>query len=445
MNVALVDIAADAVARAKRMGATSADAMAIERRAIDAGVRQGAVEKLEQSEAREVGLRVFVGQSSAMIAGSVLDSAGLDKLAEMAIAMARAAPPDPHAGLAEPEQLYRDSPDLDLVSSTELSANELKAMAVAVEGAALAVKGITKSNGAGASFSRRTSALVGSNGLTRVSGRTSSSLSVSVIAGDGLAMERDYDSSSALHPEDLRSPDDVGQTAADRALKRLNPRKVKSQAVPVIFDRRASASLVGHFIGAILGSAIARGTSFLKDMLGKPVFNESITITDDPLRRRGLGSRAVDGEGLATQTFHLADKGVLTTWLLDLHAARQLNLISTGHASRGLTSPPSPSSSNVHLHAGQATPDELIRAAKTGLLVTDLIGFGVNQVTGDYSRGASGFWIENGELAYPVSEITIAGNLKDMFRNMTAASDLEFRHATNAPSLLIEGMTVAGA
>lgn len=445
MSEALLDLAMDAVARARRLGASAADALALERRALEIEVREGAIEKLEQAEAREIGLRVFVGQSSAIVAGSALDAGSLDRLADMAVAMARSAPPDPHGGLAETADLCGQAPDLDLVSNDVPTPEDLKRLALSAEAAASGIDGVAKSGGAGASYADRSSAVAGTNGLARVSRRTTFSLSASAIAGEGTGMERDYDVSTALHRGDLRAAEDVGQTAGRRAVRRLNPRKVTSQAVPVIFDRRVASSLIGHFVSAILGSAVARGTSFLKDRLGQRVFAETITITDDPLRRRGLGSRAVDGEGIAAQPRALINRGSLTTWLLDLNSARQLGLRSTGHAARSLASPPAPASSNVHVHPGRLSPAEMIGSITRGLLVTELIGMGVNPVTGDYSRGASGLWIENGEVAYPVSEITIAGNLKDMFMALTPANDLEFRTSTNAPSLMVEGLTVAGA
>jgi PmbA protein len=275
--------------------------------------------------------------------------------------------------------------------------------------------------------------------------RSGFGFSVAVIAGEGTGMERDYDFSSAVHHKDLLAAKTVGLRAGERTVRRLNPRKVPSQQVPIVYDRRVSASLVSHFAAAISGTAIARGTSFLKDMLGKDVFGRGITIIDDPLRRRGLGSRPFDAEGLAVARRELVSDGGLKSFLLDQSSARQLGLEPTGHASRGTGSPPAPSPSNLHVAPGSKTPEALLADIASGFYVTELLGMGVNGVTGDYSRGATGFWIENGALSYPVSEVTIAGNLKDMYRNLTPANDLEFKMATNAPTMRVEGMTVAGA
>jgi PmbA protein len=267
---------------------------------------------------------------------------------------------------------------------------------------------------------------------------------MSAIAGDGTAMERDYDFTSALHASDLDAAEAIGRNAGERAVARINPRKVATKRVPVVFDRRVAGGLVGHLAGAINGSAIARKTSFLKDKLGERLFPPGIHIVDDPLRRRGLRSRPFDGEGVAGRRLAIVEDGVLKTWLLDCATARELNLATTGHAQRGVSSAPSPGASNLHLEAGRLSPDELIADITEGFYVTELIGMGVNQVTGDYSRGATGFWIENGRRTYPVSEVTIAGNLIDMFRGLTPANDLEFRFGINAPSLRVEGLTVAG-
>ena len=440
----LLTLAADAVAQARGLGADAADALAIDRRGTDVELREGQIEKLEQAEARELGLRVFVGQSAATIAGSVLTREAIARLAETAIAMARLAPPDPYSGIAEAKFLARDIADLDLVSANLPDAGQLQQMALAAETAALAVAGAAKSGGASASATSRAMALATSNGFAQGYRRTGVSVSVAAIAGEGTAMERDYDYSSAVHFADLKSPEDVGTSAGRRAARRLGPRKVKSQAVPVMFENRSAGSLLGHLAGAISGAAIARGTSFLKERMGQKIFASGIVISDDPLRRRGLGSRPFDGEGLAVHARNLVDDGMLTGWLLDLRSARQLQLAPQGNGARGLSSSPSPSSSNLYLQPGPETAETLLRRMGRGLYVTEMIGMNLNMVNGDYSRGASGFWVEDGELAFPVSEITIAGNLKDMFLNLTPAGDLEFRGAVNAPSCLVEGLTIAG-
>jgi PmbA protein len=445
MTTTLVELAADLIRRAGKRGADAADAIAIDRFDIEVGIRDGKLERLEQAESREAGLRVFVGQSSAVISGSVLDGAGLDRLAEMAVAMARAAPPDPFAGIAAPAETAILVRDLDLEAKVLPEAAELEDWARRAEAVALAVPGVTKAAGSGASAARRTVGLATSNGFAGSYGRTSTGLSASVIAGTGTMMERDYEYSVALHPSDLKAPEEVGRIAGERAVKRLNARKIRSQAVPVVYDRRISSSLVGHLISAVLGSAIARRSSFLQDSLGQMIMPPGIEVADDPHMTRGLASHPFDGEGLAGSAIKIVTDGRLTSWLLDLHSSRQLGLKPTGHAARGISSPPSPSSSNAFMANGNQDLRALISDIRSGVYVTELIGMGVNLVTGDYSRGASGFWIENGELAYPVSEITVAGNLKDIFKRLTPANDLEFRSSTNAPAIRVEGMTVAGA
>lgn len=444
MTKDLLALAQTALQRAKHFGASAADALVVDGSSLEVAVRDGAIENLEQSEAIEVGLRVFVGQSSAAIATAKIDAAGIERIAEQAVAMAKAAPPDPYAGIAAPDQVARDWTVPDIAGETLRDAARLRDMALAAEKSALAVKGVSKSGGAGASSSDRSVALAASNGFSGTYRRTGLSLSATAIAGDGTAMERDYDYSSVIHAQDLRAPEDIGGEAGRRVVRRLNPRKVKSQAVPVIYDSRIASSLVGHFLSAIMGSAIARGTSFLRERLGEPVFGENIHITDDPLRPRGLASRPFDAEGIATKALPLIEAGVLKSWVLDLGSARQLGLQTTGHAARGLAGPPGPSSSNVTMSAGGMSLAEMIKSIGTGFYVTELIGHGPNIVTGDYSRGASGFWIENGELAYPVSEVTLAGKLADMFRNLTPADDLVYRGSVNAPSCRLEGMTLGG-
>jgi PmbA protein len=359
--------------------------------------------------------------------------------------MAKLAPEDKFAGLAPKNRLATAFAALDIEDADEPSADTLVGRARDVEGAAMAVKGVSNSEGGGASFSRTRVALATSAGFFGSYAGTSSGIGVAVVAGEGTAMERDYDQASARHAADLESPSAVGRSAGERTVKRLNPRKAKSQAVPIVYDPRVSGGLVGHFVGAISGSSIARGVSFLKDRMGQAVFGSSINIVDDPHRRRGLRSKPFDGEGVANRRWALIENGVLKTWLLDCASAKQLGLETTGHAARGTGGPPAPSPTNLYMEAGTLTPKALMADIKQGFYVTELIGMGVNGVTGDYSRGAAGFWIENGEIVYPVSEITIAGNLKDMFRQLTPANDLTFKYGTNAPTLRIEGMTVAGS
>ncbi len=439
------DILESALKGAKAAGADAADALLIENVSASVSYRLGKLEDVERAESHDLGLRVFVGQKVAFISSTDFSKDSLAQLPGRAVAMARMAPEDKFAGLAPRERLAAAFPELDIEDKAEPSADTLVDWACDVEGAAMAVAGVTNSEGGGASFSRTAVALATSAGFFGAYAGTSSGIGVAVVAGEGTAMERDYDQASARHVGDLESAQAVGKTAGERAVKRLNPRKVKSQAVPIIYDPRVSSSIVGHLASAISGSSIARGVSFLKDRMGKQVFAPAITIVDDPHRRRGLRSKPFDGEGVANRRWTLIENGVLKTWLLESASARQLGLETTGHAARGTGGPPAPAPTNLYMEAGRLTPQALIADIKQGFYVTELIGMGVNGVTGDYSRGAAGFWIENGAIAYPVSEITIAGNLKDMFQHVTAADDLEFKHGTNAPTLRIEGMTVAGA
>lgn len=435
----LLSLAGEAVSHAKKLGADAVHAVAADGRSTEISILDGKIEKVEQSEARDISLKVYAGKSSASISGSVLTREAIHRLAENALNMARLAPPDPYAGVAEPEQLAREIPDLDLASDDLPDPKGLEDLARRAEAAGLAVKGVTKSSGAGASRSETSVGIAISNGFSQGYRRTGVGLSMSAIAGEGLEMQRDYDYSSAVHFADLRDPETIGRSAGERAARRVRPRKVQSQSVPVIYDRRVASGLIGHLLGAINGAAIARGTSFLKDQLGNAIFGSHITIVEDPFIRRGHGSRPFDGEGLACHRRNLIDQGVLTGWILDLRSARQLGLAPTGQGSRG-----GPSTSNVYLPAGEQSPEQQIAGLSRGLYVTELIGSSINAVTGDYSRGASGFWIENGELTFPVSEITIAGNLKDMFKTVQPANNLEFRGSVNAPNCLVEGLTIAG-
>ena len=439
------NLLADLMKWAKAAGADAADALYVNGESISVAQRMGKREKLESSEGRDLGLRVFIGQRQAFVSSTDFAPDALRVLAGRAVDMARAVPEDPVCGIAATDLLATEWPDLDLNDKTRPSAKALLAMAAEAEDAARAVKGVTNSDGAEAGWGRTSVMLATSNGFSGSYRLSGYSLSCSVLGGEGIGMERDYEWSSAVHLEDLMAPAKVGRNAGKFVVRRLNPRKAKSARVPVIYDRRVSGGLIGHLAGAINGRAIARGTSFLKDMMGKKVFADGIRIVDNPHRKRGLGSRPFDAEGLPTKRYAVIDDGHLTTWLLDLAAARQLNLAPTGNAARGTSGPPSPTTSNFYLEKGKLSVKELIGDIESGLYITDLIGYGVNGVTGDYSRGASGFWIENGELAWPVSGITVAGNLKDMFLNMTPADDLKFQSSTNAPTVRIEGLTVAGS
>ena len=439
-----LDFLADLIAKARRAGADAADAVFVAGASISHARRLGKLEKLERAEGQDLGLRVFVGQRQAIVSSSDRSPTAVAELVARAVAMARVAPPDPFAGLADPAEIARELPDLDLLDPVEPDAETLVERARAAEDAALAVPGITNSEGAEAGWGRTRVAIAASNGFAATYARSSHSVSASVIAGEGTAMQRDYDYSSVLHAADLEDPARIGKRAAERTLARMNPRKIETCKVPVVFDPRVSASFVGHLASAINGAAVARGTSFLKDAMGKRILPPGTAIVDDPFRRRGLASKPVDGEGIAPQRREIVADGVLTTWFLDLRTARQLKLRSTGHAARGTASPPGPAPTNLHLAPGSLSREDLIRSVGRGLYVDEFIGMGVNGVTGDYSRGCSGFWIESGELAFPVSEITVAGNLKDMFPALTPASDLTFKYGTNAPTLRIDGLTIAG-
>jgi PmbA protein len=431
------------VTAARRAGADAADAVAVRSMSLSVEVRDGATEESQRSEADDVGLRVFVGRRQAVVSTNDV-KADAAQLAERAVAMAKVAPEDRFAGLADAAQLATKFPDLDLIDPNLPSVAVLEERAKSAEAAALAVDGVTKSEGASASAGIGGMVLATSNGFRGAYLTSRHSLAMSAIAGQGTAMERDYDFSSTLHAGDLDPPERIGRTAAERAVARLNPRKVSTKRVPVIFDRRVAGGLIGHLAGAINGSSVARKTSFLRDKLGQRLFKPGIRIIDDPLRKRGQRSRPFDGEGVTARPLAIVEDGVLKTWLLDCATARELDLATTGHAQRGVSSPPSPGPTNLHLEAGPKTPDELVADIAEGFYVTELIGMGVNQVTGDYSRGASGFWIENGRLTFPVSEVTIAGNLMTIFGALEPANDLEFRYGTNAPTTRVEGLTVAG-
>lgn len=441
----LLNLLSDLIKDAQKAGADAADAIVVDGTSVSVTWRLGKLEQLERSESGDIGLRVLKGKRQAIVSSADRSPQALKELVERAVAMAKTVPEDPYIGLADPSEITRNLPSLDICDPTEVSAEQLIAQVTAAEATALGVKGVTNSEGASAGWGRTAVAIAASNGFSRSYESSGSSLSVSVLAGDSSqGMETDYDYTSAVYYSDLKTPEEIGRRAAERAVKKLGARKVKSRKVPVVFDQRVARGLVGHLLGAINGSSVARGTTFLKDAMNTAVFGSHITIVEDPHMHRGLRSKPCDAEGIANRRTNLIDKGVLTTWLLDLRTARQLGLKSTGHAGRGTSSPPSPGSTNVYLEAGSLTREALLADIKDGLYVTDLVGSGVNGVTGDYSRGAVGFWIENGQLVYPVSEITVAGNLKDMFKNLTPANDLERRYGTDAPTVRIEGMSVAG-
>lgn len=438
------ELLADLVARARAAGADAADAVLIEGTSLAVERRMGRTEKLERSESQDLGLRVFVGRRAAIVSSTTVDPAGFAGLAERAVAMARIVPEDPMGGLAG-EAAAPGAVDLDMDDPREPDAAALVARASLAEEAALAVAGVTNSEGAEAGYGRTEVSLLTSAGFAGGYARTSHSVSAVALAGAGTGMQRDYDYASATHLGDLEEPAGLGRTAGEWAVARLNPVRPRTARVPVVFDPRVAGSLLGHLASAINGGAIVRGTSFLKDKLGQAVFGPGIQVRDDPRRARGLRSRPFDGEGVPTEARAIIEDGVLMTWLLDSRSAQQLGLASTGHAARGTRGPPSPAATNLYLAAGGLTPAGLMADVKEGLYVTELLGMGVNGVTGDYSRGAAGFMIRDGALAEPVAEITVAGNLGDMFLHVTPANDLRLRRGTDAPTVRVEGMTMAGS
>ncbi len=440
-----LDFANDVVARATRAGADAADSVVVSSGSTEVSVRLGKVEDIQRSESGDLGLRVFVGSRSASASTSDLSRAALEALVERTVAMARLALEDPFAALAPKERLATGPfDDFDGDDGIDVEPEALKLRALEAEDAARAVEGVTNSEGGGASHGAGITAIATSTGFGGSRGGSSHGVSASVLAGEGARMQRDYYSHSARHLSDLDAASAIGAEAGRRAVARLDPAKLKSGPMTVVFAPRVAGSMIGHLAGAITGAAIARKTSFLINKLGQPVFATGVSIVDDPWRARGMRSRAFDGEGLATRPTALIDNGVLTQWIADVAAARQLGIEPTGHAWRGVSGAPGAGLSNVHMAAGSQSPEALMADIADGFYVTELIGMGVNGLTGDYSRGASGFRIKNGAIAGPVAEVTIAGNLKDMFATLIPADDLVFRYATNAPTVRIDGMTLAG-
>jgi PmbA protein len=439
-----LDLLDDLIAKARRAGADEADAMLVRTTALDAAWRMGQNEGVERAEARDLGLRVLVGRRQAVVSATDISAPALSELVERALAMARAVPEDSYCGLPDAARIAREVPDLDLADGHEPSADDLLGAAAQADDAARAVDGVTNSEGAEASWRRSSVALAASNGFAGAYPSTRFTVVASVIAGQDTEMERDYDYHSARHLGDLEPAADIGRRAGERAVKRLGARKQPSGRVPVVFDPRVSGGFLRLLSMSISGTAIARGTSFLHDKLGEALFDSAIDIIDDPLRKRGLASRPFDGEGVAGARRAVIAEGRLETWLLDSRSARQLGLETTGHAARGPSSAPVPAPSNLYMEPGDQTPEALIAGLAAGFYVTEMMGMSFNATTGDYSRGAAGFWIENGEIAWPVSEMTVAGNLLDLFPKMTPANDLRFRTGIDAPTLCVDGMTVAG-
>jgi PmbA protein len=432
---------------ARKAGADAADAMAAEGSSLSIEVRQGALEHAERSEGIDLGLRVFIGQRQATVSASDTRAETIEAMAERAVAMAKEAPEDPYAGLAAAEQLATDW-DLDALElfdpAEEPAPAMLQADALAAEAAGLAIEGVTQVQSAAAGYGSHAVHLAATNGFSGGYKRSSRSISCTAIAGTGTGMERDYDGDSRTFQSDLRSAADIGQQAGERAIARLNARRPKTGSYPVLFDERVSSSLIGHLLAAVNGGSIARGSSWLKDAMGEQILPDTLSVLEDPYRPRMAGSRLFDGEGLPTQRRAIIKNGILTGWTLDLASARKLGLSSTGNAARGIGSVPSPSQWNIALTQGHQSREQLLADMGTGLLVTSMIGSTINPNTGDYSRGAAGFWVENGEIAYPVNECTIAGNLRDMLRSIVPANDARSHLSRVVPSLLVEGMTLAG-
>ena len=448
MSKALDALTKTLLQAATRAGADAADAMAISASSVSIEVRGGALEQAERAEGTDIGLRVFVGHRSANVSASDTSSRTIEEMAERAVAMAREAPEDPHAGLADPEQLAQDrsAARLEMCDpSPEPSPEALQEDAARAEAAALAVKGVSQVQSAGAGYGAQQIYLAATNGFEGGYSRSERGLSCVAIAGSGLKMERDYDGDSRIFQADLRDAEDIGKSAGERALARLDARKPPTGSYPVLFDERISSSLIGHLLGAINGQAIARGASYLRDAMGEQVLPKGLSLIEDPHRIRATGSRPFDAEGLPTARRAIVEDGVLQGWTLDLATARKLGLLATGNAARGTSSGPQPSNWNIALTQGEASRNDLIREMGTGLLVTSMIGSTINPNTGDYSRGASGLWVENGEITHAINECTIAGNLRDMLRQMQPANDARNHLSRVVPSLLVPGMTLAGA
>lgn len=428
----------------QKAGATGADASYGRSNGVSVEVREGQLEGIERSESQGVSLRCLFGQRQASVSGSDVSEAGLTALAERCVAMAKVVPEDPFCGLAPAEELATELPELDVSGDGEITSDILEKDAIAAESAALAVPGVQQVSGCGNGWSTSERWVAATNGFSshRLSGSTG--LGLAAVAEKDGAMERDYESRSVRKLEDRPSAEEIGRIAGERTVARLGSRKVKTQTGAVIYDRRVAGSLIGAFLSAISGPSVARGVSFLKDSLGEKIFADGVNLIDDPFRVRGMGSRAHDGEGRAVARSKLIDDGVLTRWLLNGASAKQLEMSPNGHASGGFGAAPGVGVSNAYIEAGTQSPAELMRSVGKGLLVADMFGPSINPNTGDYSVGVAGFWFENGEIQYPVSEVTIAGDLPGMFARLVPASDLEFRGSRDAPTLLIEDMSIAG-
>ncbi|MEJ8473536.1 TldD/PmbA family protein [Roseibium algae] len=433
--------AARLVDEARKAGADACDAVAVTGVSLSVDVRDGKVEETDRAEGDDVTLRVFVGKRTASVSANVLDDP--KALAERAVAMAKVTPEDPFSSLADPALLLKKFPELEMLDPTVMEPGALAELAMEAEEAGLSVSGVSKSGGAGASWRRSGVVLVTSHGFSGAYMSSRHGLSMTAVAGEGTGMERDYDYDYRMFQEDMEDPADIGRRAGERAVRRLNPQKISTRTANVLYESRAARSLLGHFAGAVNGSSIARKTSFLREKMGQRIFAPSIQIVDDPFKPRGAATRPFDGEGTGGPVLNMIENGMLQHWFLDGATGRELGLEPNGRANRG-SSGTSPGSTNLTMQPGEKSPEEMMKELGEGLFVTDLIGHGVNGVTGDYSRGAAGFWFENGEPVQAVSEITIAGNLTDMFARLVPASDLDARYSVAVPSMLIEGLAIAG-
>ncbi|MBB2201171.1 TldD/PmbA family protein [Gluconacetobacter tumulisoli] len=441
-----LDLIGTLIGKARIAGADAADAVYMARTSHAVQIRNGRTEDLERSETTDLGLRVFVGRQSAIVSATGLDPERFDQLVDQALAMARVVPEDPHSGLSPQAQTgFVDAAGLDLLDPARPGTAELLDRARAAEDAAMAVTGVTNSNGGSASAGLSEIVLMTSAGFSGRYARSSHSVSASVLAGQGTGMQRDYDFHATVHLEDLDDPAVIGRSAGERAVARLNPTRPRTGSMPVVFDPRVSSSLLGHLAGAVNGSAIARGTSFLKDRMGQRIMPAGIDVLDNPARPRGLSAHPFDGEGVRTGELVIVEDGILRNWALDSRSARQIGLAANGRASRGTSAPPAPSLGSLYARPGAPAPGELMADIAEGLYITEMMGSAINGLTGDYSRGAAGFMIRNGVLAEPVAELTVAGNLNDMFARLVLASDLEFRRGINAPTIRIDGMMIAGS
>ena len=446
-HIAVMDenLLQDVAAAARAAGADAAEVAFVERQSLSVTVRLGALEEVEREESRDLGVRVLIGKRQASVSGSDISAEGRRKLVERVVAMARLAAEDPYVGLAPNDRLSRGPvADFDLYDPTEPDPESLENHARTAEAAAQAVQGVTNSNGGSAAWSTSSWRLVTTGGFSGAHRGSAFSVSAQVIASDGETMEQGGEGRAMRWLEDLPTPDSIGAEAGRRAVASLGARKIASTTAPVIFENRLAGSLFGPLLGAISGAAVARGVSFLKDRLGQTLFSKAVTLTDNPHKLRGLGSSPFDDEGVANGAMNLIDQGVLTTWLLNSSSARQLGLETTGHASRGLAGPPGVSTSNISLAPGNRDQAGLMADAGSGILITSMFGPSLNSNTGDWSVGCSGHWFENGEIAYPVTEITVAGNLIDIYARLVPGSDILYRGSSEMPSILVDGLAIAG-